>query len=134
MLPVRGFIVGFTLGFGSGMVFRALAESDFEPLKEVLKTTIGVAQKVGDAAADTYGRLVENIEDLRSQLRAERVRVTVPQARPEKPTHPEHRARPSRVRAAHPKTKTKSRASTATGKRAKAKRKTHRAPEKVLHA
>jgi hypothetical protein len=73
MFPFRGFFAGYAVGFASGVVFRVMAEKDFEPAKDVFKTAVGIAQKAGDAVAETFGRFVENLEDLRSQARAERV-------------------------------------------------------------
>lgn len=74
MFSFRDFTAGFVLGFGSGVAFRSLADSDFEPVKNVLKTGMGVVQKAGDAIMDGFGRLRESIEDMGALVRAESVR------------------------------------------------------------
>lgn len=74
-MGITNFTFGFALGFGSGIAFRALSERDFEPAREAIRTTVGLAQRVGDVALDTFGRLRESAEDMASRLRSERAKV-----------------------------------------------------------
>ncbi len=74
LLSLRDFSAGFVVGFGAGVAFRSLADSDFESVKGILKTGMGVMQKAGDAAMDGFGRLREAIEDVGAWARAESVR------------------------------------------------------------
>lgn len=74
MFSLRDFSAGFILGFGSGVAFRSLADNDFEPVKNILKTGMGVMQKAGDAVMDGFGRLRESIEDMGALVRVEGVR------------------------------------------------------------
>lgn len=73
MFSLRDFSAGFIIGFGSGVAFRSLADTDFDSVKNILKTGMGVMQKAGDAVMDSFGRLRESIEDMSAMVRAERV-------------------------------------------------------------
>lgn len=105
MLPFRGFLAGFTFGFGSGVIVRVMAENDFEYARDVIKTAVGMAQKTGDAFAETYGRLVENFADLRSQIRAEQVKHHIAKGK----SHAQDRRAPKTAKKSGKKTKQKSR-------------------------
>lgn len=80
MISIRDFSAGFVVGFGSGVAFRSLADNDFASVKDIMKTGVGIAQKVGDAMADGFGRLKESVEDIRETVRAERVKERVDKA------------------------------------------------------
>ncbi len=96
MLPFRGFITGFAIGFVSGVTFRVLAENDFEPVKDVFKTTVGMAQKASDAIAETYGRMIETIDDVRSQLRTESAQRQMAKNQQAKPPEPQSQKNPKK--------------------------------------
>jgi hypothetical protein len=85
MTSMRSFFSGFILGFGSGIAFRALAENDFEPIKDAAKTAVSGLQKVGDSLNDTFGRMREAFDDVRAQARAERIRAPASSTRVVKP-------------------------------------------------
>src|SRR5262245_3782110 len=84
MFSFRSFGVGYILGFGSGLAFRALAENDFEPVRDFVKTSMQIAQKVGDVISESFGRLQESVQDLRAQVQAERTPRVKAQRRPER--------------------------------------------------
>jgi len=99
-MGMGNFAFGFAVGFGSGMAFRALSERDFEPAKQVMRTTVGMAQRFGDVALDTFGRLRESAEDVAAHLRAERVRLmNGGETRPAKKARSRRSASASRARA-----------------------------------
>lgn len=75
-MGVKSFVLGFGLGVGSGMALRALAEKDYEPVRDALKRSANLAQQLGDVTLDTVGRLKESVEDITSQLRARPHRET----------------------------------------------------------
>lgn len=121
MQPIRGFLIGFALGFTSGVAFRTLAESDFEPVKDVFKTTVGIASKFGDSIAETFGRVAETVDDFRSQFRAETVKT--PSARERKMAAPLVERPPKKRPTAKPKTTT-----------ASSQRQTSRTSQRKFHA
>lgn len=95
-MGMGNFAFGFAVGFGSGMAFRALSERDFEPAKQVMRTTVGMAQRFGDVAMDTFGRLRESAEDVAAHLRAERARLM--NGSSERPMRKTRTRKPARAR------------------------------------